>query len=32
MELREGGKGKENDSASGISHNICEGKGYKYVY
>jgi hypothetical protein len=33
MELRERGKGKENNRASVISHNIrCEGKGYKYVY
>jgi hypothetical protein len=33
MELRERGKGKENDRASVISHNIrCEGRGYKDVY
>jgi hypothetical protein len=30
MELRERGKGKENDRASVISHTIrCEGRGYK---
>jgi hypothetical protein len=33
MELGERGKGKENDSASVISHNmICEGRRYKDVY
>jgi hypothetical protein len=33
MELRERGKGKKNDSAIVISHNIgCEGRGYKDVY
>jgi hypothetical protein len=32
MELRERGKGKENDKASVIWHNIrCEGRGYKDV-
>jgi hypothetical protein len=32
MELGERGKGKENDRASGISHNIrCEGRRYKDV-
>jgi hypothetical protein len=30
MELRERGKGKENDSASVILHNIrCEGRGHR---
>jgi hypothetical protein len=33
MELRERGKGKENDRASVISHSIrCDGRGYKDVY
>jgi hypothetical protein len=33
MELRERGKGKENNRASVISHNIrCEGRGYKNVH
>jgi hypothetical protein len=33
MELGETGKGKENDRASTIFHNIrCEGRGYKHVY
>jgi hypothetical protein len=33
MELGEGGKGKENDRASVISHNIrCEGTEYKDVH
>jgi hypothetical protein len=33
MELRERGKGKENNRASVISHNIrCEGRGSKDVY
>jgi hypothetical protein len=33
MELGEGGRGKENDRASVISHIIkYEGKGYKDVY
>jgi hypothetical protein len=33
MELGERGKGKENDRASVISHNIrCEGGGYKDAY
>jgi hypothetical protein len=33
MELGERGKGKENDSASVISHNIrCDGTGFKDVY
>jgi hypothetical protein len=33
MELREKGKGKENDRASVIPCNIiCEGRGYKNVY
>jgi hypothetical protein len=31
MELKEGGKGNENDRASVISYNI-EGRGYKDVY
>jgi hypothetical protein len=30
MELRESGKGKENDTASAILHTIrCDGRGYK---
>jgi hypothetical protein len=33
MELRERGKGKENNRASVMSHNTkCEGRGYKNVY
>jgi hypothetical protein len=33
MEFGERGKGKENDKASVISHNIrCEGRGYEDVY
>jgi hypothetical protein len=33
MELRERKKGKENDRASVILHNIrCEGRGYRDVY
>jgi hypothetical protein len=33
VELREREKGKENDRASEISHNIrCEGRGCKDVY
>jgi hypothetical protein len=33
MELRERGKGKENDRASVISHTIrSKGRGYKDVY
>jgi hypothetical protein len=33
MELRERGKGKENNRASVIPHTIkCEGRGYKDVY
>jgi hypothetical protein len=33
MELRERGKGKENNRASVISHNIrCEDREYKDVY
>jgi hypothetical protein len=33
MELRDRGKGRENDGASVMSHNIrCEGGGYKDVY
>jgi hypothetical protein len=33
MELGERRKGKDNDRASVISHNIrCEGRGYKDVY
>jgi hypothetical protein len=33
MELGERRKGKENDRASAILHNIrCEGRGYKDVY
>jgi hypothetical protein len=33
MEPRERRKGKENDSASVVLHNIrCEGRGYKDVY
>jgi hypothetical protein len=33
MELRERGKGKENDRASGILYNIrCESRGYTGVY
>jgi hypothetical protein len=33
MELGQTGKGKENDRASVISHNIrCEGGGYEEVY
>jgi hypothetical protein len=33
MELRERGKGKENDRASVISHTIrCKGRGYNDVY
>jgi hypothetical protein len=33
MELGEKGKGKENERASVILHNIrCEGSGYKDVY
>jgi hypothetical protein len=33
MELRERGKGKENDRASVLSHNIrCEGRGCKDVF
>jgi hypothetical protein len=33
MELRGRGKGKENDGASVILHNLrCEGRGYKDVY
>jgi hypothetical protein len=33
MELRERGKGRENDRASVILHTIrCEGRGYKDVY
>jgi hypothetical protein len=33
MELGERGKGKANDRASVISHNMrCEGRGYKDVY
>jgi hypothetical protein len=32
MELRERGEGIENDRASVISYNICEGRGYKGVY
>jgi hypothetical protein len=33
VELRERGKGKENDTASVISYNIkCEDRGYKDVY
>jgi hypothetical protein len=33
MKLGERGKGKGNDRASVISHNIrCEGKGYKDMY
>jgi hypothetical protein len=33
VELRERGKGKENDRASAILHNIrCEGRGYKDVH
>jgi hypothetical protein len=32
MELRERGKGKENDRAAVTSHNIkCEGRGYKDI-
>jgi hypothetical protein len=31
MELKEGGKGKEN-ICNIIKHNICEGRGYKYMY
>jgi hypothetical protein len=33
MELGERGKGKENDKAAVISHNVkCEGTGYEDVY
>jgi hypothetical protein len=33
MELRERGKGKENDGASVISHTIrCQGRGYEDMY
>jgi hypothetical protein len=33
MELREIGKGKDNDIATIMLHNIiCEGRGYKDVY
>jgi hypothetical protein len=33
MELREGGKGKENDSFNNIiKHNTCEGRGNKDMY
>jgi hypothetical protein len=33
MELRERGKGKENDRASVIPQTTnCEGRGYKHVY
>jgi hypothetical protein len=32
MELRERGKGKGNDRAAVVSHNISEGRGYKNVY
>jgi hypothetical protein len=32
MELKEIGKGKENDRASTLSQNICEGRRYKNMY
>jgi hypothetical protein len=33
MELREGGKGKQNDSVNNIiKYNICEGRGYRDMY
>jgi hypothetical protein len=32
MELREGGKRKENNRAQYIKHNISEGRAYKDMY